>query len=151
MQISEAMSSNVQIMSPDQPIKDAARKMAEIDAGFLPIGENDRLVGIITDRDIAVRAVAAGLPPETPIRQIMTKEVQYCFDEDEIDAVADIMAEIKIRRMPVLNSDKRLVGVVSIGDIAVADGPDNAGAALCGISEPGGMHSQTGDGSRMSA
>jgi CBS domain-containing protein len=151
MQINEAMSSDVQVMNPDQPIRDAARMMAQIDAGFLPVGENDRLVGIITDRDIAVRAVAAGLSPDTPIRQIMTKEVQYCFAEDDIDAVADTMAEIKIRRMPVLNADKRLIGVVSIGDIAVADGPDNAGAALCGISEPGGMHSQTGNGAQAGA
>src|SRR6266481_2915644 len=118
MQVSEVMSSEVNIASPDHSIRDAARMMADIDAGVLPVGENDRLVGMITDRDIAVRAVAAGKGPDTPIREIMSKEVKYCFDDDDIDDVAYEMAELKVRRMPVLNHDKRLVGILSLGDIA---------------------------------
>ena len=145
MQIREAMSNDVQMVNPDQPIREAARIMAAIDAGVIPVQENDRLVGMITDRDIAIRAVAAGLSPDTPVRKVMTQEVRYCFEEDDLDAVSGNMADMKVRRLPVLNADKRLVGIVSLGDIAVVDGPDNAGPALCGISEPGGMHSQTRD------
>ena len=148
MLVSEAMSSDVKIASPDQSIKDAARMMAEIDAGSLPVGENDRLVGMITDRDIAIRAVAAGKPPTTPVREVMSSEVKYCFEDDELDDVADNMADVKLRRLPVLNPDKRLVGIVSLGDIALVDGPSNAGSALCGISEPGGDHSQATDSAR---
>jgi len=145
MQVKEAMSSDVKIADPNQTIRDAAKMMADIDAGSLPVGENDRLVGMITDRDIAIRAVAAGKPPSTKIREIMTTEVKYCFEEDDLDDVAENMADIKVRRLPVLNQEKRLVGIVSLGDLALTDGPENAGSALCGISEPGGEHSQSLD------
>ena len=143
MQVSEAMTTDVKMTSPSQTIRDAARTMAEIDAGVLPVGENDRLVGMVTDRDIAIRGVAAGKGPNTPVREVMTQEVKYCFDDDDVEDVAQNMADIKVRRLPVLNKQKRIVGVLSLGDIAVADGPENAGSALCGISEPGGAHSQT--------
>jgi CBS domain-containing protein len=143
MKVSEAMSSDVQIASPDQTIQQAARVMAEIDAGVLPVGEKDRLVGMITDRDIAVRAVAAGLGPETPVRKIMSQEVLYCNEDDDIEDVAHNMSDTKVRRLPVINKNKRLVGIISRGDIALADGPDSAGHAICGISEPGGKHSQS--------
>ena len=146
MQISQTMSNDVRISNPNQSIRDAAAVMAEIDAGVLPVGENDRLVGMITDRDIAIRAVAAGKGPTTPVRDIMSKEVDYCFEDDDVDEVAQRMADAKLRRMPVLNRNKRLVGIVSLGDIAVVDGPSHAGEALCGISEPGGKHSQSLDG-----
>ena len=148
MQVKEAMSDDVRISSPNQTIREAAKMMAEIDAGCLPVGEGDRLVGMITDRDIAVRAVAAGKGPDTPIRDIMSKQVHYCFEDDDVDDVAQNMADDKLRRLPVLNRDKRLVGIVSLGDIAMVDGPANAGEALCGISEPGGKHSQSLDGAR---
>jgi CBS domain-containing protein len=148
MQVSEAMSGDVRIASPGQSIRDAARMMAQIDAGVLPVGENDRLIGMITDRDIAVRAVGAGKGPDTPIREIMSKEVMYCFEDDDLDEVAENMADIKVRRLPVLNRDKRLVGIVSLADIALTEGAGSAGSALCGISEPGGEHSQSMDGAR---
>jgi CBS domain-containing protein len=148
MQISEAMSTDVRIANPNQSIREAAAMMGEIDAGVLPVGENDRLVGMITDRDIAIRAVAAGKGPDTRIRDIMSKEVSYCFEDDDVDDVAQTMADAKLRRLPVLNRGKRLVGIVSLGDIAMVDGPANAGEALCGISEPGGKHSQSLDGGR---
>ena len=144
MRISAVMSTEVKIASPKQSIQDAALMMAEIDAGVIPVAEGDRLVGMITDRDIAVRAVAAGKPPQTPIADVMSSDVKYCFDSDNTDAVAKNMADIKLRRLPVLNSEKRLVGIVSLADIAVDEGPENAGRALSGISEPGGEHSQSG-------
>jgi CBS domain-containing protein len=146
MRVSEAMTPDVQIASPQQTIQEAAKIMAKIDAGALPVGDNDRLVGVITDRDIAIRAVAEGLKPDTKVSEVMSHEVMYCFEDEEIEDVAHNMADIKVRRLPVLNRKKRLVGIVSLGDIAMADGPDSAGEAICGISEPGGMHSQAGDG-----
>ena len=151
MQVNEAMTNDVKIASPNQPIRDAARLMAEIDAGVLPVGENDRLVGMITDRDIAIRAVAADKGPQTPIRDIMSKEVLYCFEDDDVDDVVQNMADIKVRRLPVLNHEKRLVGILSLGDIALSDGAGTAGSALCGISEPSSEHSQSIEGGRGSA
>ena len=146
MQVNEAMSTDVRLANPDQTIREAAAIMAEIDAGALPVGDKDRLVGMITDRDIAIRAVAKGLKPDAKVRDVMSKEVMYCFEDEDIDDVAQNMADLKVRRLPVLNRDKRLVGIVSLGDIALTDGPDSAGEAICGISEPGGLHSQTSDG-----
>jgi len=147
MRVSEAMTPDVQIASPNQTIQEAAKMMAAIDAGVLPVGDNDRLVGIITDRDIVVRAVAKGLSPSTKVRDVMSNgSVMYCFDDEEIEEVAHNMADIKVRRLPVLNRNKRLVGIVSLGDIAMTDSPDCAGEAMCGIVEPGGPHSQASDG-----
>jgi CBS domain-containing protein len=145
MQVREAMSSEVKIANPNQTIRDAARLMAELDCGCLPVGENDRLVGMITDRDIAVRAVAAGRSLKTPIREVMSLEVKYCFEDAEVDEVAQNMADIKVRRLPVLDHGKRLVGILSLGDIALTEGAAGAAGALCGISEPGGEHSQCPD------
>jgi CBS domain-containing protein len=119
--------------------------MADIVAGFLPVEENDRLVGTITDRDIAVRAVAEGMDPDTKVRKIMTRDVKYCFADEDVAAVARNMGDIQVRRLPVMNRDKRLVGVVALGDIALVGGAEPAGAALSEISEPGGPHSQTND------
>jgi CBS domain-containing protein len=151
MLVSEAMTTDVKIANPNQSIRDAARVMAQIDAGILPVGEHDHLIGMITDRDIAVRAVGAGKGPDTPIREIMTEEVKYCFEDDDLDEVAENMADIKVRRLPVLDRDKRLVGILSLADLALADGAGSAGSALCGISEPGGEHSQSTDGARGAA
>ena len=146
MKIQETMTTNVRIANPSQSIRDAARIMAEIDAGILPVGDNDRLIGMITDRDIALRAVAEGKGPDTPVRDVMSPDVCYCFEDQEFDVVAANMADIKVRRLPVVNRDKRLVGIVSLGDIALSDDPGRyANAALCGISEPGGEHSQEMD------
>ena len=144
MKVSEAMTRDVRVASPDQTIQDAARLMAEVDTGVLPVGENDRLVGMITDRDIAVRGVAEGKGPQTSIREVMTEHVHYCFEDEDTDQVAHKMADSQVRRLPVLNRDKRLVGILSLGDLAVMQGGRPAGEALAGISEPGGAHSQTG-------
>jgi len=151
MKVSEAMTRNVRIASPSETIQQAARMMAEVDSGVIPVGENDHLVGMITDRDIAVRAVAAGKAPDTPIRDVMScDDVCYCFDDNEISDVAANMADIQVRRLPVVNRDKRLVGILSLGDIAQADNQDRPAAkALGGISERGGRHSQSSDGSGL--
>jgi CBS domain-containing protein len=142
MKVSEAMSSKVKLASPQQTIREAARMMKEIDAGVLPVGDNDRLVGMITDRDIAVRAVAEGKGPDTPVSDVMSQEVKYCFEDEELDDVAHNMADIQVRRLPVLNREKRLVGMISLGDLAEAEGASPAGEALRGISRHGGQHQQ---------
>jgi CBS domain-containing protein len=116
--------------------------MGEIDAGVLPVGDGERLVGMITDRDIAVRGVGANKSPDTPVSEIMSKEVLYCFADQDLDDVVQNMADIKVRRLPVLNREKRLVGILSLGDVALVDDPDVTGEALSEISEPGGKHSQ---------
>jgi CBS domain-containing protein len=101
--------------------------------------ENDRLVGMITDRDIAIRAVAEGKGAETSVRDVMTEDVAYCFDDDDIADAARIMGDLQVRRLPVLNHDKRLIGVISVGDLARA-GEGHAEAALSGVTQPGGQH-----------
>src|SRR5688500_10919522 len=140
MKVSESMSTDVKICSPDDTIRDCAMTMREMDVGALPVGENDRLVGMITDRDIAVRAVADGRGPETSVRDTMSKEIRFCFEDEELDDVAEHMADLKIRRLPVLSREKRLVGIISLGDLALSDGAAS-GEALSEISEPGGVHS----------
>jgi CBS domain-containing protein len=144
MKVREAMTRDVRLIKPDQSIREAARAMAELDIGVLPVEENDRLVGMITDRDITVRAVAQGLGPDTPVREVMSPEVKYCFEDQSIDEVTESMGENRIRRLPVLNRDKRLVGILSLGDLAIDEtAQDEAGEALGRISRPGGLHSQS--------
>jgi CBS domain-containing protein len=143
MKVSEAMSRDVRIASPSQPICEIAKLMADMDVGVLPVGENDRLVGIITDRDIAVRAVANKKSPETSVRDVMSTEILYCYEDEDLEDVADNMSIQKIRRLPVLNRDKRLVGIISIADLAMAEEPQTTGQTVADISEPGGQHSQT--------
>jgi len=133
MQVSKAMSRNVRIANPDHSICDVARIMADADVGALPVGDKDRLVGMITDRDIAIRAVAQGLPPETKVREVMSQDVKYCFEDEEISHVVDNIGDIQVHRLPVLSRAKRLVGIVSLADIAASEGPDAAGEAVCGI------------------
>ena len=143
MKISKCMTRDVRVADPSQTIRDAARMMASLDAGVVPVGENDRLVGMITDRDIAVRGVAEGKGPETRIREVMSTDVKYCFDDEEVDDVLHNMGDLKVRRLPVVNRDKRLVGIISLGDLATNGEAAEAGVALSGISQPGGEHSQT--------
>ena len=144
MKIAECMTADVEIVSPDQPIREAAQFMLRSDAGAMPVGEGDRLVGMVTDRDIAVRAVAAGRGPDTPVRDVMTDEVIYCFDDEEVEAVALKMSDRQVRRMPVLSrEDESLVGIVSLGDISRSEQSEAASVALDGITDPGGEHSQS--------
>ena len=118
MRIAEIMSRDVRIARPTDSIQHAARVMAEIEAGALPVGEDDRLVGMLTDRDIAVRAVAAGLGPDCPVREVMTRDVKYVYEDESIDDLARNIATLQLRRLPVLNREKRLVGIVSLSDLA---------------------------------
>jgi CBS domain-containing protein len=140
MLVNEAMSRDVRVANPQQRISEAAKTMAEIDVGVLPVGENDRLVGMITDRDIAVRAVAAGKGPDTLVREVMTVDVKYCFEDEDLVHVSKNMAEQQVRRLPVVNRDKRLVGILALSDIAAKEGSRVTGRAIEGISRPGGQH-----------
>jgi len=143
MRVSEAMSRNVRLANPGQSIRDVAKIMAEIDAGAMPVQENDRLVGMITDRDIAIRGVAQGKGPDTPVRDVMsTEHVLYCYEDEELDHVAKNMGEQRVRRLPVVNREKRLVGIVSLGDVATTE-KRAATSAVSGVSQHGGPHSQS--------
>lgn len=142
MRISECMTRDVRIVDPDETLQQAALAMAEIDAGILPVGKNDRLVGMITDRDIAIRGVAQKRGPDARVGDVMSPEVKYCFIDDDTDDVLDNLAEIQVRRLPVLDHDKRLVGIVSIGDLAGNGEPTHVGEALGEIARPSALHSQ---------
>ena len=140
MKVSKIMSPDVELVNPDDSIQSAARKMADADIGFLPVGENDRLIGMVTDRDIALRAVAMGKSPRsTKVREIMTDKVLYCTEHDEVEDAADSMASMKIRRLPIVNDGKRLVGVLSLGDIALRHDSATAGSALEQVCDPRGQ------------
>jgi CBS domain-containing protein len=143
MKVGEVMTRDVVLIAPSDTICDAARKMAECDAGALPVGENDRLVGVITDRDIAIRAVAEELGPDTLVREVMSPQVLYCYEDESVEHVAENMGEQQIRRLPVMNRDKRLVGIVSIADLSRKSRPNTTGKAVAAISQPGGEHSQS--------
>jgi len=136
MKVSEAMTRDVRVANPDQSIREAAQMMVDLDAGALPVGAEDRLIGMITDRDIAIRGVAKGRTPDTPVRDVMTEDVKYCFEDEEIEDVARNMADIQVRRLPVVNREKRLVGIIAIADLAANEDLEVVGAAVSGISEP---------------
>jgi CBS domain-containing protein len=136
MRISEIMTRDPELIDPSSSIRDAARRMRNEDIGALPIGENDRLIGMVTDRDIAVRAVAEDKDPSTTtVRDVMSEKIYYCFEDDDIEEAARCMAENQVRRLPILNRDKRLTGIVSLGDIAQT-GEECEKTALEGVSEP---------------
>ena len=118
--------------------------MAELDTGVLPVGEGDRLVGMLTDRDIAVRTVAQGKGPDARVRDAMTPAVKYCFEDEDLNDVVHTMAEQKVRRLPVMSREKRLVGIVSLGDVAIYADSKQTDAAVSAVSEPGGPHTQAG-------
>lgn len=143
MRINECMTREVRIVDPDETLEDAAQAMAEIDAGILPVGRDDRLVGMISDRDIAIRGIAQGREPSAKVREVMTPEVLYCFVDDDAEDVLDNIAEIQVRRLPVLDRDKRLVGIVSISDFAGNAETVHVGEVLGEVARPGGLHSQT--------
>lgn len=131
--IADVMTRGAEIVDPNDTIESAAKRMEQEDVGFLPVGENDKLIGMITDRDIAVRAVAHGKEPRTRVREIMSERVLYCFEDDEADKAIENMSRMQIRRLPVVNRDKRLVGVVSIGDLAAKHSAQKTGKTLGSI------------------
>jgi CBS domain-containing protein len=136
MRVNEIMTPGAQLMDPNTTIRDAARRMRADNLGAFPIGENDRLIGMVTDRDIVVRGVAEGRADgNATVRDVMSERVYYCFDDDEADQAAMVMAEHQVRRLPVLNRDKRLVGIVALADLGLND-DYAAQQALEGIAEP---------------
>jgi len=136
MRISEIMTRDPELIDPNSSIRDAARRMKNEDIGALPIGENDRLIGMVTDRDIAIRAVAEDRDPSsTTVRDVMSEKIYYCFEDDDIEDAARCMAQNQVRRLPILNRDKRLTGIVSLADIAQT-GEECEKTALEGVSEP---------------
>lgn len=140
MKVADVMTRGAQIARPDETLQQVARRMAAEDIGFMPVGDDDHLVGMITDRDIVIRAVAAGRGYDTLVREIMTKDVKYCFDDENMDEVAQNMGDIQVRRLPVVNRDKRLIGVVSLADGALKDSPEVIGIALSAVVVPGHAH-----------
>lgn len=142
MLVSEAMTRDVRVASPDFTVQQAAKLMADLDAGVLPVGENDRLVGMITDRDIAIRGIGQGRGPDASVREVMSSDMKYCFEDQDLDKVTQNMGDIQVRRLPVVSREKRLVGILSLGDIALGQEQSAAGA-LSGISQPGGEHCQS--------
>jgi CBS domain-containing protein len=136
MQLKDVMTKNVQLTDPGATLKSAAALMRDGDFGLLPVGENDRLVGTLSDRDIVVAAVAEGKDPNsTAVRDAMSEGIAYCFEDQSVDEAADVMRKRQIRRLPVLNRDKRLVGIVALADLAVESGSIKPAAqALSGIS-----------------
>jgi CBS domain-containing protein len=143
MKVSDIMTRDVHLATPSQKLREVAAEMEKCDVGVLPVGENDRLVGMITDRDIAIRAVSHGLGPDASVRDVMSRNVRYCFDGDDIEDIAQSMADEQVRRLPVLNGDKRLVGIISLCDLAVSQEVEAGGVALSGISQSGGRHCQS--------
>jgi CBS domain-containing protein len=144
MKVSEIMTREVELAHPSETIEHAAKLMASLDAGALPVADGDRLVGVITDRDIAIRGIGQGLGPDASVGEVMTGEIMYCYDDQGLDEITENMGEIQVRRLPVLNRDKRLVGIIALGDIAFEQGAtDGTGEALSRISEPRGRHSQS--------
>ena len=135
MQVRELMTADVEVIRPDDTLQTAARMVADLEAGILPVGENDRLVGMITDRDITVRAVAEGQDPgKTTVRDTMSAAVRYCFEDEASEEVARKMGAWQVRRLPVLNREKRLVGIVSLGDLVIGGSDEPAKEALKEIS-----------------
>ncbi len=124
MQIKDVMSPSCQWIAPDASLEQAAQEMKQKDIGFLPVGENDKLIGAVTDRDIVTRAIADG-NTSAQVRDVMTPQIKYCFDDQAVDEICKNMAEIKVRRLPVVNRDKRLVGVVSLGDLSQQQAPQS--------------------------
>jgi CBS domain-containing protein len=136
MLVQEIMTPRAKVIDPNTNIAVAARAMRADNIGSLPVGENDRLIGMVTDRDIAMRAVAEDRPNgNTAVREVMSEHVFYCFEDDDIEQAAKIMADHQVHRLPVLNRDKRLVGMLATADLARSDG-DATKMALAGISEP---------------
>jgi CBS domain-containing protein len=142
MKISDVMTRDVQTVSPDQPVQEAASFMLSADAGAIPVTDNGRLIGMITDRDIAVRGIAKGYGPDTPVRQLMTDDLVILRIDDDVEDAATKMSDAQVRRLPVIDHDERLCGIVSLGDLSREADEDTASEALEGVSQPGGEHRQ---------
>jgi CBS domain-containing protein len=138
MRIAEIMTRDPEVVASDSFLQDAAMKMQDLNVGMLPIRDGDRLVGMLTDRDITVRATAQGRDPtKTQVREVMTPDVIYCFEDQDVSQAAKLMQDKQIRRLPILSREKRLVGIVSLGDVAVHSGQqDTVSETIKEVSEP---------------
>lgn len=136
MKVSEIMSRDVQVARPQESIQSVARRMKEIDAGSLPVCDGETIQGVVTDRDITIRAVAEGRSFDTPVSEIMSSGVEFVFEDDDAGEAADRMAEAQVRRLPVVDRDKRLVGILALGDVAGQVKDKTAGQTLEEISQP---------------
>lgn len=146
--VSDVMTAGVRTVDPRESLRVVAGIMEGLNVGSLPVCKGERLVGVITDRDITVRAVARGLDSaSTPVAEAMTVAPKYCFDTDPIERASALMQQLQIRRLPVIDGDDKLVGIVTLGDIAVRGGPDNASRTLASISTPSEPHRPPGLGS----
>ncbi|MES2205929.1 MAG: CBS domain-containing protein [Pseudomonadota bacterium] len=135
--ISEIMSTDVKVLKPDNSLQTAAQLMSELNVGGIPVCDGDKLIGMVTDRDIAIRGVAYGKDiNKTTIKEVMSSDVHWCFDDQQIEEVSEKMSDIQIRRIPVMNRQKKLVGIVSLGDIAAKHSSREAAETLKDISYP---------------
>jgi len=142
MKISEVMTTEVETVSADQTAREAAAFMLRADAGSIPVCEGDKVIGMITDRDIAVRGIAEGRGPDTPVSELMSDGIICAHEDDDVREVARRMSEEQVRRLPVIDSEERLVGIVSLGDLSRETVGEAAQQALEGVSAPGGAHQQ---------
>ncbi len=142
MKISEVMTRDVKTVEPGQTAKEAASFMLTQDTGSIPVSDGDRLVGMITDRDIAVRGVAKGYGPDTPVRELMTNDMVCAHEDDDVEEVATKMSCAQVRRMPIIDSSEKLCGIVSLGDLSREADRQSADQALQGVSAPGDKHHQ---------
>ncbi|KHK92886.1 CBS domain-containing protein [Novosphingobium malaysiense] len=142
MNVSQCMTSIVETIRPDQTLADAARAMEAGDYGILPVAENDRLVGMISDRDIAIRGIGCGHGPETKVSEVMSSDVLYCLSDADVDDVMANMGETQVRRMPVIDERKHMVGIVSLSDFAPSSA-SRTGKSLSEITRPSSKHSQS--------
>jgi CBS domain-containing protein len=140
MKIRDAMTRKVQTVAPGTAIREAVHALATHDIGALPVVSGEMLAGMVTDRDIALRALEKG--PDAPVAEIMSTDIVSCRDDDEVDSVCKIMADAQVRRLPVVDSEKRLIGIFSLADVARTASRDNVSEALGGITRPGGLHTQ---------
>ena len=142
MKISDVMTKSVETVRPDQTARDAARFMLRAEAGSIPVCEGEKVIGMITDRDIAVRGVAEGRGPDCAVRDLMSDGIICARDDEDVAEVAQRMSDEQVRRLPVLDSSDRLVGIVSLGDLSRETDDQSATQALEGVSQPGGQHQQ---------
>jgi CBS domain-containing protein len=142
MKVSEVMTREVETVRPDQPVQEAAGFMLSANAGSIPVTEGERLIGMITDRDIAVRGIAKGYGPDTPVRELMTDDLIVLRVDDDIEEAASKMSQAQVRRLPVIDEQERLCGIVSLGDLSRQTDGQTASQALEGVSQRGGQHQQ---------
>ncbi|HYD29512.1 MAG TPA: CBS domain-containing protein [Azospirillaceae bacterium] len=145
MKLRDIMTKDVEVVRPDSALQEAARMMRDADTGFLPVCDGEQLIGTVTDRDIAIRSTAEGQDPSSAkVQEVMSEELVFAYEDQDSNEAAQIMAEKRIRRLPVVNREKRLVGVVSLGDLATQTPDDDVvGQTIQDVSQPGGQHSQS--------